>query len=121
MSMDKIRIHNMIFFAYHGVTSEEKSQGQIFEVDIEVGINLRDTANSDSLKASIDYSILYDIVKNEILKNKYNLIEYLAEKISSKVLSLNKVLFVTIRIRKPNAPINGEFDSVEIEITRENR
>ena len=52
-------------------------------------------------------------------RQKYDLIESVAEKISTRVLSLNGVLSTTIRIRKPNAPIDVFFDYVEIEITRE--
>ena len=98
---------------------EEKSLGQIFEVDIEVSTSLKDAAISDDLTVSIDYSVLFTIAKEEILRNKYDLIEAVAEKIASRVLSLKGVLCTTIRIRKPNAPIDGVFDHVEIQITRE--
>ena len=54
-----------------------------------------------------------------MLCHKYDLIETVAEKIASRVLSLNGVLSTTIRIRKPNAPIDGIFDHVGIQITRE--
>ena len=47
--------------------------------------------------------------------------ETVAEKISSKIQALDRVLSTTIKIRKPNAPIEGEFDYVEIEITRQNK
>ena len=117
--MDKVSISNMRFFAYHGVSPEEKFLGQTFEVDIEVSTSLKIASNSDDLVSSIDYSRLFRITKEEILRQKYNLIETVAEKISSRVLALNGALATTIRIRKPNAPIEGVFDHVEIQITRE--
>ena len=117
--MDKVRINNMKFFAYHGVAPEEKSLGQTFEVDIEVSTSLKDAATSDNLTASIDYSALFTIAKEEMLRHKYDLIETVAEKIASRVLSLDGVLSTVIRIRKPNAPIDSVFDHVEIQITRE--
>ena len=109
----------MKFFAYHGVASKEKLLGQAFEVDIEVSTSLNLAAISDDLRESIDYSILYLIAKEEMLLYKYDLIETVAEKISTRVLLLNGVLSTTIRIRKPNAPINGIFDHVEIQIRRD--
>ena len=109
----------MIFFAYHGIAPEEKSLGQTFEVDIEVSTSLKPAATSDDLTASIDYSVLFSIAKEEMLGHKYDLIEKVAEKISFRVLALNGVRATTIRIRKPNAPIKGAFDYVEIQITRE--
>ena len=117
--MDKVRINNMKFFAYHGVAPEEKSLGQTFEVDIDVSTSLKTAANSDDLTASIDYSALFIIAKEEMRRNKYDLIEAVAEKIASRVLSLNGALSTTICIRKPNAPIDGIFDHVEVQITRE--
>ena len=116
--MDKVCIKNMKFFAYHGVASEEKSLGQAFEVDIEVSTSLKLATLSDDLTQSIDYSILYLIAKEEVLLNKYDLIETVAEKISTRILLLKGAVSTTIRIRKPNAPINGVFDHVEIQITR---
>ena len=117
--MDKVRINNMIFFAYHGVAQEEKLSGQTFEVDIEVSTSLKAAAASDDLIVSIDYSVLFTIVQEEILSHKHNLIETVAEKISSRVLLLDGARATTISIRKPNAPIKGVFDYVEIQITRE--
>ena len=32
--MDKIKIKNMQFFAFHGVAEEEQSLGQKFEIDV---------------------------------------------------------------------------------------
>ena len=109
----------MKFFAYHGIAPEEKSLGQTFEVDIEVSTSLKPAATSDDLTASIDYSVLFSIAKEEMLGHKYDLIETVAEKISFRVLALNAARATTIRIRKPNAPIEGVFDHVEIQITRE--
>ena len=117
--MDKVRINNIKFFAYHGVAPEEKSLGQTFEVDIEVSTSLKVATTSDDLTASIDYSALFTIAKEEMLGHKYDLIETVAEKISFRVLALNGARATTIRIRKPNAPIEGVFDHVEIQITRE--
>ena len=116
--MDKVCINNMKFFAYHGVEPEEKSLGQTFEVDIDVSTSLKAAATSDDLTVSIDYSVLFTIAKEEMLRQKYDLIETVAEKIANRVLSLNGKLSTSIRIRKPNAPIDGVFDHVEIQITR---
>ena len=92
--MDKIRISNIQLFAYHGVAPEEQKLGQKFEIDVELKFQNFQTGHSDDLSKTVDYSLVYDIVKSEFLKKKL------------------------IKIRKPNAPINGQFDSVEIEIER---
>ena len=117
--MDKVSIDNMKFFAYHGVLPEEKSLGQTFEVDIEVSTSLKDAGDSDDLTVSIDYLALFTIAKEEMLRHRYSLIETVAEKIATRVLSLNGALSTTISIRKPNAPIDGVFNHVQIQIIRD--
>ena len=102
------------------VFQEEKLLGQTFQVDIEVSTSLKNAAVSDDLNDSIDYSTLFIIAKEEILARKYDLIETVAENISARVLELNGANATTVRIRKPNAPIEGQFDYVEIQISREN-
>ena len=116
--MDKIRISNIQLFAYHGVAPEEQKLGQKFEIDVELKFQNFQTGHSDDLSKTVDYSLVYDIVKSEFLKEKFKLLETVAEKISSELLKLKFVELVLIKIRKPNAPINGQFDSVEIEIER---
>jgi len=116
--MDKIRISNIQLFAYHGVAPEEQKLGQKFEIDVELKFQNFQTGHSDDLSKTVDYSLVYHIVKSEFLKEKFKLLETVAEKISSELLKLKFAELVLIKIRKPNAPINGQFDFVEIEIER---
>ncbi len=52
----------------------------------------------------------------KFLKRKYNLIEYLANKIADTITNKYRVNSCKVVIRKPNAPIKGDFDSVEVEV-----
>jgi dihydroneopterin aldolase len=116
--MDKIRINNIQLFAYHGVADEEQLLGQKFEIDVELNVDLSIAGKSDDLSKTVDYSYIYEIIKNEFCNSKFRLLETVAEKISEKLLNIELIQLVIIKIRKPNAPINGNFDSVEIEIER---
>ena len=118
--MDKIRISNIKIFAFHGVADEEQKLGQKFEIDVELSSNEIQTGISDDLSKTIDYSRVYEIVENNFTNEKYKLIETPAEKIATELLNLKFVDSVRLKIRKPNAPINGQFDFVEIEIERKN-
>ena len=117
--MDKVSINNIKFFAYHGLGNDEKEDGQKFEVDIDANLCLKKISKSDCIKKTIDYTSLLNIAKNEMLNSKYNLIETVAEKIANRVLSVDGILSTVVRIRKPDAPINGSFDFVQVEIVRE--
>lgn len=116
--MDKIRLHNIIFYAHHGFYKAERELGQKFEIDIEVGCDLKESAQSDDLKKTIDYSRIYNIAKNTFEHYKFKLIETVAEKIADEILQIKGIKNVLIKVRKPHVPMNGLLDFVEIEIER---
>jgi dihydroneopterin aldolase len=116
--MDKIRLKNIIFYAHHGFYRAERELGQKFEIDIEVGCNLRPSAESDDLDKTIDYSKIYTIAKETFEHNKFKLLETVAERMADQILKVTGIQMVIIRVRKPHVPMNGLLDSVEIEITR---
>jgi len=111
----KIRINNIQLFGYHGVDEKEKSDGQSFEIDIEVSL-VYDEAISDNLQDTVDYSLIYDEINDIFSQRKYNIIEYLANQIATTITDKFNVNNCKVLIRKPNAPINGNFDSVEVEV-----
>jgi dihydroneopterin aldolase len=117
--MDKIIMKNLKFFGYHGVLEEERSDGQIFCIDIEMYLSLEKAGRTDQLEYTVDYSAVYDIIKYITENNKFRLIEKLAESISGEIMSrfieINKIM---VRVRKPEAPVDGEFDWFGVEITR---
>ena len=116
--MDVIRLKNMLFYGYHGVSDSEKELGGKFEVDLELFYSLKNAGNSDLLKDTIDYEAVYKIVDACSHQNKYYLIEALAEAISDTLLKEFPIERVIIRVRKPNAPVKGVLDYVEVELDR---
>lgn len=118
--MDKIRLKNIIFYAHHGFYKAERELGQKFEIDIEVACNLRASGLSDNLEETVDYSKIYNIAKETFASHKFKLLETVAEKIAGKILKLNGIFSVLIKVRKPHVPLNGLLDFVEIEIERSN-
>ncbi|KAA3613087.1 MAG: dihydroneopterin aldolase [Calditrichaeota bacterium] len=118
--MDKIRLKNIVFYAHHGYYKAERELGQKFEIDIEVACSLRESAISDDLDKTIDYSNIYDIAKKSFEQYKFKLLETVAEKMAGEILKLSGIKSVLIKVRKPHVPMNGLLDYVEIEIEREN-
>ena len=120
--LDVIRIHNAVFYAYHGVLSDEQNLGGKFEVDIELHCNLRKGATTDQLRNTIDYERVYDCVKSSVMGRKHFLIESLGEAIIDGLFSaFRQVKVITVRVRKPNAPVKGVIDTVEVEMTRKRK
>ena len=100
---------------------KHKKRGQKFEIDIELHSNLSEAGEQDDLSKTIDYCHVYEIIENEFCKNKYKLLETVAKKISNRLLEIKLVHSLIINIRKPNAPIKGIIDFVEIEIERKKK
>lgn len=118
-SEDVIRIHNAVFYAYHGVLSDEQTLGGKFEVDVELRLDLSRGARADDLQRTVNYEQVYDSIKQLVLGKKYKLIEALAETIADGLLGkFKKVQKVVVRVRKPSAPVKGVIDHIEVEIAR---
>jgi len=116
--MGKIKLNNMVFYGYHGVMEQEKDLGGKFEVDLEFEFDMSAAVDSDQLQDTISYVEIYQKVKSVITTSKFHLIESLAGKILRAIFETYPTDRVTIRIRKPNAPLRGVLDNVEVEITR---
>ena len=117
--MDKIFLKNMEFFAYHGVLNDERINGQYFEIDLEMVLDLTKAAETDDLQDTVDYGQIYLVVKEATTKNRYNLVETLASKIIEEIFTKNsKIQEVTVSIRKPQAPIDGKLTGPEVQIQR---
>lgn len=118
--MDKITLKNMKFYGYHGVLDFEKKDGQNFFVDAELYLDTSVSGISDDLNETVDYSKVFERIKSITEENSFDLIEKLANELACMILKeFEKVETTTIRVRKPNAPVKGTFDWMEVEVKRE--
>lgn len=117
--MDKILINKMQFYGYHGVFPEESKLGQPFYVDLEVYLDLQKAGLSDTLADTLNYAELYQLSKELVEGERYQLIEAVAEQLAARILQrFFQVQEVVVRITKPTPPIPGHYDSVAVEIRR---
>ncbi len=117
--MDKIVMKNLAFYGYHGVLKEENSIGQKFFVDIEIFTSLRQAGETDNVDDTINYSLIYEVVKDIVENKRFKLIEALAEEISKAILhKFLQVKEIKIGIKKPEAPVPGIYDYFGVEIRR---
>ena len=115
---DRILIHGIQFYGYHGVREEERKLGQRFIVDVELLLDLRDAGRKDDLAASVDYERVQALVVEIGAREQFRLLEALAERIASAILAEWRVRQVTIRVTKPSPPMPGVIGGVSVEITR---
>lgn len=121
MSDDRLSLVGMRFRGRHGVLPHEKVEAQPFEVDLVLTGDLSRAAESDRLDATVDYAALFDLVRAIVEGRSFDLIEALAGAIATAVLAATEapvVEAVEVRVRKPEAPIAGEFKTVEAALVR---
>ena len=118
--IDKIEIKNLKIMGRHGVFDFERFQDRTFELDLVLFLDLSKASKSDNLEDTIDYAEIIDVVTKEFTKKNYNLIEAVAESIIIRLFKEFNFHKVKVRIRKPHAPIEAEFDTVQVELERGN-
>lgn len=117
--MQIIRMCDMEFYGYTGFLSEEKENGQVFCVSCELRFDDILGAKTDRLEDTVDYSDVYDIVRDITENSSFNLIEHLAYVIGGTVLEkYSDIREITVTVSKPDAPIDGMFRTMETVITR---
>ena len=118
-SHDRITLHGMRFLGRHGVTLEERMEPQPFEVDVTMWADLAVAASSDELADTVDYSAVFGQVQEVVEQRSFRLIEALAGAVIDAVLAAQpRVASIEVRVRKPNAPLPGSFETVEVCLRR---
>lgn len=112
--MGTILLKNIKIYAYHGCLEEETKIGSDYLVNLEVKANLLKAASSDSLKDTIDYVHLQQIVKNEMAVPS-KLLEHVGLRIIKKIKDeLSMINKVKVTVSKINPPIGGDVEEVSV-------
>ncbi|MCK9407904.1 MAG: dihydroneopterin aldolase [Bacteriovoracaceae bacterium] len=116
-TLDIIKLHNAVFYAYHGAMSDEQSLGGKFEIDVELHCDLTAAKQTDNLDETVNYEKVYALMKSIVMGKKYYLIEALAHSIGTGIIAaFPKVQQTIVRVRKPGAPVHGVVDTIEVQI-----
>lgn len=115
--LDIIKLHNAVFYAYHGAMSDEQSLGGKFEIDVELHCDLTEAKQTDDLQKTVNYEKVYALMKSIVTGKKYYLIEALAHSIGSGIINaFPHVRKTIVRVRKPGAPVHGVIDTIEVHV-----
>src|SRR3954451_15192319 len=105
-------------YGHHGVFEFERREGQIFVIDLVLGVDTAPAAASDDLQETVDYGSLVASVKAAVEKDPVDLIETLAQRIADVCLLSARVEWARVTVHKPDAPIDATFSDVALTITR---
>ena len=117
---DQLAITGLECFAHHGVFDFERREGQVFVIDLLLGLDTAPAAASDDLHDTVDYGSLVGAVKAAVERDPVDLIETLAQRIADVCLLDDRVEWVRVTVHKPNAPIDATYSDVALTITRAN-
>jgi 7,8-dihydroneopterin aldolase/epimerase/oxygenase len=115
---DELRIEGLRCFGHHGVFDFERREGQVFVLDLVLGLDTRPAAASDDLHDTVDYGSLVGAVKSAVESDPVDLIETLAGRVADLCLTDDRVEWARVTVHKPEAPIDATFADVALTITR---
>jgi dihydroneopterin aldolase len=107
--MDKIFIHGLKAEAIIGIFDWERQVKQTVIVDIEMSIDIRKAALSDSIDDTMNYKRVAKRVLAFVEGSKFHLVETLAEHIAMLILEEFAIAGVRIALSKPGA-VRGSRD-----------
>ena len=112
-----IAINDMRFYAHHGCFEQERAIGTHFRVDLRFDTDTARAELSDNIADTVSYLDVYQIVKSEVLQPS-NLLEHVARRICDAVmLQFPEIKDVTAVVYKLNPPLDGNMESVSVEVS----
>lgn len=102
----------------HGMLDHEREDGQLFLVDADIYLDLRDAGASDQITDTVDYSRVSKLISRIITGPPCDLLEKVATQIAEETLQLARVKAVRVCLHKPQAPLGIEKEDVSVTIWR---
>ena len=115
---DRLAVYGIETVGHHGVLDFERRDGQVFRVDLVLGVDTAPAARSDDLQDTVDYGTLVTAVKQAVETEPVDLIETLAQRIADVCLKDARVQWAEVTVHKPDAPIEATFTDVALTIQR---
>lgn len=112
--MHKIVVEGIKIYAYHGCLKEESLIGCNYIVDVTMETDFSEAALTDDLNKTIDYVIVYDIVKKQ-MAIRSNLIEQVGQRIVNEIKKeFTALKRLEVKVSKLNPPMNGNVEKVSV-------
>jgi dihydroneopterin aldolase len=117
---DSIKLINIRLYGYHGVNPFEREKGQFFLLNLRIYSDLIKAGLSDSIDDTIDYSELYESIKNIVEGPSVKLLERLATMVADEVFkTFPSVKKLILEVIKPDPPIKDScIQGVSVKIIR---
>lgn len=111
-----IHLHNLKFFAYHGLYEEETVSGNDFELNVDIEADIAE--NITALSQTVDYVKVYEVIRRR-MQQPTKLLETLVQDLADKIHATdNRIKYVSISIKKMNPPIADFSGTVGVSIKK---
>ena len=94
----KITLHEMRFYAYHGVFPQEQRVGNQFVIELTFWADVAGSVRSDELEETISYADAYEVVKAEMASERL-------------FATFPRMQRLVLTLSKCNPPFPGEVQS----------
>ena len=115
-----IELEEMRFWAFHGCLESERRNGNLFLVDFRGELDMRKAAESDSLEDTVNYGLVYDLVKEE-MRVPSDLLENVAGRIVRRIAErFPEFVRFSVRVSKRRPPVGGPVQWSRVTLTFNN-
>ncbi len=110
----KITLHEMRFYAYHGVFAQEQRVGNHFIVELSFWADISESLHRDELEETISYADVYEVIKAEMAIPS-RLLEHVVGRISERLFAtFPRMQRIALTLSKCNPPFPGEVHSAAV-------
>ena len=103
-----IQLHNLEFYAYHGLLPQERVVGGHYRVDVELSLTppLR-ALTEDVIDDTVNYAEVYALIRQQ-MEQPVNLLEHLVHRITQGLYAqFPQIQAVKLSVTKVTPPISG--------------
>ena len=103
-----IQLHNLEFYAYHGLLPQERVVGGHYRVDVELSLTppLR-ALTEDVIDDTVNYAEVYALIRQQ-MEQPVNLLEHLVHRITHGLYEqFPQIQAVKLSVTKVTPPISG--------------
>lgn len=110
----KICLKGIRLRAFHGVSEQERSVGNDFEVTLEVRIDMKKAAMTDSLEETVSYADLYAIIVEEMMQPS-DLLEHATWRMLTRIAdNYPQILGARLELTKLHPPFGGQTNGASV-------
>lgn len=110
----QIELEAMKFYAWHGVSPQETRVGNTFVVNLKLTAPLEKAVASDNLEDTVNYAVVYEVVKKEMAVPS-KLLEHAAGRIIKRLKDTFPLLLaIELKLSKLNPPFGGDVYSASV-------